>query len=119
MGKIDSIDETDGESTNSEVHETEVRQDNPRGQLEDIKDEKIDLWEDVDQKKDVLKRKKIKYVSDENDYGASSSYKLTQHKKVKYEGAKYNCDQCEYGANQSQNLTQHKKSMHEGIKYVC
>ena len=31
-----------------------TRRHNPRGQFEDTKDEEIDLWEDVDEKEDVV-----------------------------------------------------------------
>ena len=41
----------------------------------DIKDEEIDLWEDVDEKKDVLK-----------------------YRKRKRDVIKYDCDQCDFSA---------------------
>jgi len=80
--KIENIAETDDVSTSSEVHVTEVRRHDSRGQFEDTRKDEIDLWEDVDgikvvervelsgvdYKKEILDIKDSLMINDETEY---------------------------------------------------
>ena len=64
--KIEDMSKTDGENTSSEVRLTEVRRLDPRGQFKDIKAEEINLWEDVDEKEDMVRGEEFDIIGNED-----------------------------------------------------
>ena len=83
---------TDGENTSSEVRLTKVRRLDPRGQFKDTKAEEIDLWEDVDDKEDVVGVEEFDIIGKEETIDIKENLIITDEAR----DFEYSCQQCDY-----------------------
>ena len=101
--KIENISKTDGETTSSEVRLTEVRRLNPRCQFEDIKAEEIDIWEDVDEKEDVVRVKEFDIIGNKDTLDIKENHIIIEETR----DIEYSCGQCDYKTTNIESRTKH------------
>ena len=91
-----------------------TRRHNPRGQFEDTKDEEIDLWEDVDEKEDVVGVEEFDVIFKEENIDIKENLIITDEAR----NIEYCCEQCDYTTTLIEFLTEHKNDKHKGLNTV-
>ena len=109
--KIEDMSKTDGENTSSEVRLTEVRRLDPRGQFKDTKAEEIDLWEDVDEKEDMVRGEEFDIIGKEETIDIKENLIIIE----KTQDIEYSCEQCDYKTTNIESRTQHMMTKHQGL----
>ena len=103
-----------GGHSNGYISSFLTRRHNPRGQFEDTKDEEIDLWEDVDEKEDVVGVEEFDVINKEETIDIKDNLITTDEARDN----EYTFEQCDYTTNIIESQTQHIKSKHQGLSTV-
>ena len=97
---------TDGENTSSEVRRLD-----PRGQFKDTKVEEINLWEDVDEKEDVVGVEEFDIIGKEETIDIKENLIIIDEA----QDIEYSCEQCDYKTTNIESRTQHMMTKHQGL----